>query len=127
MKLPREVREQFRHHGRAGGQARAARLGAEAKIGIARRAVTARWIKVRFGASSFGELGLPGGEIVEAGLTDLAAGRISVESLAVSIAMPRLRHEGVPLGSTQSNPEVACTIYSREARETSRTHDTVLT
>jgi hypothetical protein len=105
MKLPREVREQFRHYGRAGGRARAARLGAEAKTGIARRAATARWIKVRFGASSFEELGLPGGEIVDAGLADLADGRISLESLAVSIAMPRLSREGVPLGPTHPNPE----------------------
>jgi hypothetical protein len=106
MKLPLEVRERFRRYGRAGGRARAVRMTTGAKKGIARRAAVARWIRARFGASSFEALGLPGGEIVDAGLRDLAAGRVSEESLAVSIAMPRLRREGVPLSSAHPDPEV---------------------
>ena len=50
-------------------------------------------------------LGLPGGEIVDAGLADLAAGKVTVESLLVSLAAPRLRREGVPLGPVYADPE----------------------
>jgi hypothetical protein len=60
---------------------------------------------VHFGARSFEELGLPGGEIVDAGLADLADGKVSEESLAVSIAMPRLRREGVPSSPAHADPE----------------------
>jgi hypothetical protein len=105
MKLPIEVREQFRRYGRAGGRARAARMSPDARKGVARRAAIARWVRKRFGASSFQDLGLPGGEIVDAGLADLSNGQVSAESLAVSIAMPRLRREGVPLSSTHADPE----------------------
>jgi hypothetical protein len=105
MKLPLEVREQFRRYGRAGGRARAARMSADAIRGIARRGAVARWVRKRFGATSFRELGLPGGEMVDAGLADLAAGKISAESLAVSIAMPRLSREGVPLSPPHADPE----------------------
>jgi len=105
MKIPREVREQFRRHGRAGGRARAARIGADARRTIARRAGMARWIRERFGASKFGDLGVPGGEIVDAGLADLAEGRATAESLVVSIAMPRLRREGLPRTPALADPE----------------------
>lgn len=105
MKLPLEVREQFRRYGRAGGRARAARLSREARTGVARRAAVARWVRGRFGAARFRDLGLPGGEIVDSGLADLAAGRISAESLAVSIAMPRLQREGLPLIPPHPHPE----------------------
>src|SRR5262245_1002119 len=64
---------------------------------MARRAALHRWTRARFGATSFGALGVPGGEIIDRGLDDLVAGRESVESLAVSLAAPRLRREGVPL------------------------------
>lgn len=40
---------------------------------------------------------MPGGEIVDAGLSALARGEESMESLLVSLAAPRLRREGVPL------------------------------
>lgn len=72
---------------------------------MARRAATARWVRERFGAASFEALGLPGGEIVDAGLDDLAAGKASRESLVVSLAAPRLRREGVPVGDTLADPE----------------------
>lgn len=64
-----------------------------------------RWLRERFGSSSFESLGLPGGDLVDSGLDDLAAGRVTPESLAVSIAAPRLRREGVPIGETLDEPE----------------------
>jgi hypothetical protein len=72
---------------------------------VARRAAMARWIRHRFGASSFAELGLPGGELVDRGLADLASRRATAESLAVSLAAPRLRREKVPVGETLDDPE----------------------
>ena len=117
MKLPVEVREQFRRYGRAGGRTRAARMSAVARQGVARRAAMARWLRQRFGASSFGDLGLPGGQMVDTGLADLADGRVTAESLAVSIAMPRLVREGVPMIPTHSEPEDR--LYSLLSRHSS--------
>jgi len=105
MKLPLEIRERFQRYGRAGGKARAANLTPKQRKTVARRAATARWIRVRFGETKFEALGLPGGEIVDAGLADLAAERVTIESLLISLAEPRLRREGVPLGSVHANPE----------------------
>lgn len=76
---------------------RAERMSPEARRTAARKAAFQRWVKARFGAPSFVALGLPGGEIVDAGLAALAANEASVESLLVSLAAPRLRREGVPL------------------------------
>jgi hypothetical protein len=64
---------------------------------VARQAAIRRWIRFRFGASSFRALGLPAGETVDAGLAALAAGEESIESLLVSLSAPRLRREGVPV------------------------------
>lgn len=100
MKLPEEIRQAFVRHGRRGGKARAARMPPEARRAVARQAATRRWINARFGGESFEALGLPGGDIVDAGLKDLAAGIESPQSLAVSLAAPRLRREGVPVGTT---------------------------
>jgi hypothetical protein len=97
MRLPDRVRDRFRAYGRAGGRARAARMSAEDRRTVARKAAIRRWTRVRFGAASLGALGLPGGELIDAGLDALAAGEDSVESLVVSLAAPRLRREGVPL------------------------------
>ena len=105
MKLPAQIREQFRRYGREGGRARAARMHPDTRKAVARRAATARWIRQRFGDSSFEALGLPGGEIVDAGLADLATGKPTVESLLISLAAPRLRREGVPVGAVHDNPE----------------------
>lgn len=38
---------------------------------------------------------LPGGDLVRAGLADLAAGRRTAEALLVSLAEPRLRDHGI--------------------------------
>ena len=105
MKLPGEVRDRFRRHGRTGGLTRAARMDGPARRAVARRAGTTRWLRARFGTSSFAELGLPGGDLVDAGLADLAAGASTAESLAVSLAAARLRREGVPLGAVEHDPE----------------------
>jgi hypothetical protein len=72
-------------------------MSPEARRSVARRAAIRRWVRVRFGAPSFGALGLPGGETIDAGLAALAADEESVESLLVSLAAPRLKREGVPL------------------------------
>jgi hypothetical protein len=72
---------------------------------VARRAAMIRWMRHRFGLTSFERLGLPGGDTVDAGLADLASGRATPDSLAVSLAAPRLRREGVPLGPVLEDPE----------------------
>jgi hypothetical protein len=105
MKLPPEVRARFRRFGREGGRMRAAKMTPEARRSVARRAATARWLRQRFGSSSFESLGFPGGDLVDTGLADLADGRVSVESLLVSLAASRLRREGLPLGRVHENPE----------------------
>jgi hypothetical protein len=105
MELPDEIRENFRRFGRVGGRRRAERLAPADRRTIARRAARVRWTRERFGAASFEELGLPGGELVDAGLEGLASGRVSPEALAVSLAAPRLRREGVPVGAVLDDPE----------------------
>ena len=97
MKLPRSIREQFRRHGRNGGHARASRMSPSARRSVAQHAATRRWIRVRFVADRFETLGLPGGEIVDAGLSALTRGEETMQSLLVSLAAPRLKREGVPL------------------------------
>jgi hypothetical protein len=49
--------------------------------------------------------GLPGDDLVRAGLADLARGRESVAALLVSIGAPRLRQLGVPVPSPFPSPE----------------------
>jgi hypothetical protein len=105
MRLPDAIRKQFADYGRQGGKARATKMSAQARHATARRAAASRWIRDRFGASSFAALGLPGGDIVDAGLKHLADGTVSTESLLVSLAAPRLRREGIPVGPVQSEPE----------------------
>ncbi len=97
MKLPKAVREQFKAYGRAGGRARAKGMSPEARAKVARQAALGRWTRARFGTSSFAERALPGGELVDAGLSDLATGVESVGSLLVALAAPRLQREGVPV------------------------------
>ncbi len=106
MRLPTTIREQFRTHGKAGGKARAARMTATDRSRASRLAALNRWTAKRFGNASFAALGLPGGDEIDRGITDLALGRESVESLVVSLAAPRLRREGVPLPREfHSDPE----------------------
>jgi len=105
MKLPDEIRERFRAYGRAGGRTRAARMNREARTAVARKASTSRWLRHRFGSSSFEALGFPGGDLVDAGLAELADGKTTEASLLVSLAATRLRREGVPLGRVHDEPE----------------------
>lgn len=50
--------------------------------------------------------GLPGADLIEAGLADLHAGRESVAALLVAIGSPRLRRLGLNLPDTlPDNPE----------------------
>jgi hypothetical protein len=105
MDLPDEIRAHFQRHGRVGGRRRAASMSPAERSAVARRAAMVRWIRQRFGAASFAALGLPGGDLVDAGLSDLASGRTTAESLAVSLAAPRLRREGVPVGAPLEDPE----------------------
>lgn len=105
MRLPEDIRQAFARHGRRGGKARAARMNPEARRAVARRAAATRWIGKRFGNASFEALGLPGGDIVDTGLKHLAAGIESPQSLAVSLAAPRLRREGVPVGKALPDAE----------------------
>jgi hypothetical protein len=105
MRLPEEIRKRFVRYGRQGGKARALRLNTESRRAIAQRGAASRWIRERFGVASFAAAGLPGGEMVDAGIAHLADGTVSAESLAVSLAAPRLRREGVPIGSVHEDAE----------------------
>ena len=105
MKLPDEIRERFRRYDRVGGRTRAARMNREARTAVARKASTSRWLRHRFGSASFEALGFPGGDLVDAGLAELADGKTTEASLLVSLAAARLRREGVPLGVVHEEPE----------------------
>ena len=49
---------------------------------------------------------LPGGDLIEKGLTDLRAGRETIEALLVAIGAPRLRSIGLRLpDNLPNNPE----------------------
>lgn len=56
---------------------------------------------------------LPGAEIVEPGLADLAAGRFTDEALAVVEAAPRLRRAGVEVPEHEPIPDAALLLHRR--------------
>jgi len=58
---------------------------------------------------------LPGGDLVAKGLEDLACASETAEALLVSIAAPRLRDRGLPLGTPLPDPEHR--LYELLARE----------
>jgi hypothetical protein len=60
---------------------------------------------------------LPGGDLVQAGLRDLANGRETIAALLVSIGAPRLRDLGIVAVTVLPNPEQR--LYERLAREDS--------
>lgn len=111
MKLPEDVRKRFVRYGRQGGKARALRVNAAGRHAIAQRAAVSRWTQERFGAATFAALGLPGGDIVDTGLAHLAEGTVSPESLAVSLAAPRLRREGVPVPAGAVHADAENRLY----------------
>lgn len=49
--------------------------------------------------------GLPGAELIDKGLADLARNEETIESLLVSIGSPKLRSLGVSVGGIFENPE----------------------
>lgn len=49
---------------------------------------------------------LPGAELIEQGLTDLASGSETIESLLVSISAPRLRALGYAVPAIFEHPEL---------------------
>jgi hypothetical protein len=49
--------------------------------------------------------GLPGADIVAAGLADLSAGVVSIPSMLVSIGAPRLTRLGLSVPRAEPNPE----------------------
>lgn len=53
---------------------------------------------------------LPGAELIEAGLADLTAGLVTIESLLVSIAAPGLRDLGLAVG--QPIPDAELQLYA---------------
>ena len=66
---------------------------------------------------------LPGAELIEKGLVDLAAGSVTIESLLVSIAAPGLRDVGVAVGHTI--PDAELQLYALlSARDGAAAHST---
>lgn len=47
---------------------------------------------------------IPGNELVEAGLTDLERGELTVKALLVAVGAPRLRALGLPVPETPETP-----------------------
>jgi hypothetical protein len=62
---------------------------------------------------------LPGGDLIEAGLRDLADGVESVPALLVSIGAARLRSSGLPIENPIAQPEER--LYSMLEKEDSDT------
>jgi len=62
--------------------------------------------------------GVPGAEIIEAGIADLKAGRETIPALLVSIGAPRLRDLGLVVQGGFENPEHR--LYERLAAEDPR-------
>ena len=54
---------------------------------------------------------LPGGDLIEEGLKDLAAGIESPSSLLVEIAHPRLRSLGIPIPQRSFQKEAELRLY----------------
>jgi hypothetical protein len=61
--------------------------------------------------------GLPGADLVAAGIQDLEAGTPSIAALLVSIGAPRLRQHGIAIARAEPNPEHR--LYGLLAREDS--------
>lgn len=57
--------------------------------------------------------GLPGEELVERGLADLARGELSIEALLVAIGAPRLRGLGVPVPGLPAGETPEHRLYER--------------
>lgn len=110
----------FRKIGRKGGKERARKQNSATLSSQARNAVVSRWMHKRFGADNFQALALPGWEIVDSGLRDLAHGDVSsLHALAILELLPRLRFLGVPVPHVShpvSNPRTLL-YQTMEAKE----------
>ena len=62
-------------------------------------------------------LGLPGFDLIEAGLRDLAAGTESIESLLVQIGAPRLTQLGIAVPAAPGDGAPEHRLYSLLATE----------
>ena len=71
-------------------------------------------IVIGYSLSSMTRPRLPGAELIEQGLADLAGGVVSEEALLVSIGAPRLRSLGVAVHGTLSDPEVRLYVLLAE-------------
>lgn len=58
-----------------------------------------------------GVAGLPGADLVDAGLRDLAEGRLSDEALLVLLAAPRLARAGIPVPAAPPGLDPSHALY----------------
>lgn len=93
-----EVRRFLSRIGKSGGRARVKSMSRAEISASAQVAITARWMKRKFGVSKFSDHAFPGSEIVDGGMRDLCSGGTpSASALVVAELLPRLRQLGVPV------------------------------
>lgn len=106
--VPQILQCYFKKIGRKGGKERARKQSSAMLSSQAKHAAVSRWMHKRFGTDNFQALALPGWEIVDSGLRDLAHGDVaSLHALAILELRPRLRFLGVPVPQVShpiSNP-----------------------
>ena len=95
MKLAAEAKAYFRSEGRRGGRIRARNLSAPRRSTIAAIAGTARALQ-RNGYRNFEDMGLPGAEIVDAGLKDIGRDLMTEDALAVMQIAHSIRSSFIP-------------------------------
>ena len=118
--VSKSIHTYFKMIGRKGGKERARKSSAATLSSQARSAVITRWMRKRFGADNFKALSLPGSEIVDPGLRDIANGNfLSPCALAVAELRPRLRFLGVPMSdvSNQISDPRTLLYQTMEAKE----------
>lgn len=110
LQIDPNIRDFLSKAGRKGGLCRSRRLSSTERRAVARCGAIAKWMKNRFGVLSFREMELPGWEIVDKGLNDLAAEHFDeMEALAVAELAPRLKFLNVPVpraAETIENPRM---------------------
>lgn len=118
--VTQSLQRYFKKIGQKGGKERARKQSAATLSSQAKHAVVSRWMRKRFGADNFQALALPGWEIVDSGLRDLAHGDVSsLHALAILELRPRLRFLGVPVPQASypiSNPR-ALLYQTMEVKE----------
>ncbi len=111
--IPQNIHNYLSKIGKKGGKQRAKNLTLAARSSQARKAVLSRWMHKRFGVDRFEKMGIPGWEIVDSGLDDLANGNLaSVNALAVAEMRPKLRFLGIPVPHVFSpNANIRASLY----------------